>query len=408
MGMFGFLKKKEPPITLKVHEVEGWLKSYQDSLGLDHHFSIFLSEMRQHIKHAMERLDILADARLMNDNVDTRAKQIMEGHRKQFIKRMTDFISNIDVPKEYKKLTVFAHEFSEELEELNKDTQKNVFILREFFEKESSGVAKIIGKMDRSISDLRSTFNRLGKEKVDEAYQHVHQYHEILAKREELEKAISEEKKKLEEPLDKLDKIKKKIEDLQNSRGYHFIREAEEEMVKVKEALVRERENIRKAVTSLMKPLQKYAHKHRDKAIAPYIKHFADGLLEDEELIIAKYLGKLEHELEKLDLKPPQVEKAKKALHKITVAWLNTQKKKLVTLIKKEKELKERLGKDTTRLLLDEQYRWQQATKEHLDDLQKNVSMIENELERLSPRLHLQKIRDSLKELKDNLDLEMK
>ena len=82
MGLFGFLKKKEPPLVLKVHEVEDWLKSYQDSLGLDHHFSIFLSEMRQHIKNALERLDILEEAKLLNANLNPRVKQIMESHRK--------------------------------------------------------------------------------------------------------------------------------------------------------------------------------------------------------------------------------------------------------------------------------------------------------------------------------------
>lgn len=408
MGLFGFLKKKEPELTLSLDEVESWLKSYQDSLGLDHHFSMFLSEMRQHVKHTLEQLDILESAQLLNDAVNPRAKQIMEGHRKQFIKRVNDFISSIDIPKEYKSLSSFAESFSEQLEDLNADTQKNVFILKEFFEKESFGVAKNISKMDRSIADLRSTFNRLGKEKVDHAYTKLKEYYDSLERIKDLERALVDEKEKLSEPTHKLEKIAKKIAELESSRGFAFVKDAEKEKEELVSSLAAEKESIRKVVTSLMKPLQKYAHKHPDPLLKKYSKHFADGLLEDEHYEILSLLEKVLKDIEKLDLKPAQISKAKSAAEKVTKKWLITKKKRLQEIMSKSKELQDRLNKDTTRLLLDEQYRWQKMTKEHLDDLSKNVLMIENELERLSPRLFLQKIRDALKEIKPTVHLEMK
>lgn len=406
MGLFGFLRKKEPPVRLRVDEVEGWLKSYQDSLGLDHHFSVFLSEMRQHAKHVMERLDILSEARLMNDRVDPRARQIMEGHRKQFVKRMSDFVEGIDIPKEYERISSFAESFSDDLDRLSADTQRNLFVLKEFFEKEASGVGKVVGQMDRSISDLRSTFERLGKERVDAAYARLREYHGVLARREELERALEEERSRLAEPSEKLERINRRIAELESSRGYHAIHETEGELEEVSASLAKARDAVRRATSSLMKPLQKYAHRHPEADLKGYAKHFVDGLLADDDLTVVKHLEGLGKELEGLDLKGPQVEKARKALAKTSVSWLNTQRKKVSGLVAKERSLRERLGKDTTRLLIDEQRRWEQATKEHLSELEKNVSMIEGELERLSPRLALQRVRDALRGLKDDVELE--
>ncbi|MBD3209602.1 hypothetical protein GF367_04275 [Candidatus Woesearchaeota archaeon] len=406
MGWFGLFKREQPHVTLELDEVKDWLKHYQDDVGLEHHFNIFLAEMRQHVKHTMERLDILESADLKNPNIPQRAKQAMEGHRKQYIKRIKEFIESIDIPKDYEKLTPFAEAFSEQVEQLSSDTQKNVYVLKEFLEKEAGSVAKTIGRMDRSIVDLRSTFEKLGKEKVDRAYEQLGKHDRLMERRAQLAAALKQEKEKLAEPMAKLEKIKKKVKEYTTSRGYALVQEREEELERLKEALNKDKQAIKRATSALGKAMKKLFKKTKHKEwLEKYLEDFSDALQEDEELIITKILDEIHDKFEELELTDARKDKAKKALKKTSVAWLNTQRKKLLDTKKAISSLEERLGKDTTRLLIDEQQRWQASTQEHVDNIRKNIGLIEEELSRLSPRLSLQKVRDALRRLHEKLDL---
>lgn len=401
------MRREEPRVTLRVAEVDGWLRSHEESVGLDHHFTVFVAEMKQHVKHVLERLDILASAQLQNANIPERAKHVMEGHRKQYIKRVTDFVHGLDIPKEYSELSAFAESFSEQVERLSGDTQKNLFVLKEFLEKEAGAVAKVIGQMDKSITSLRSTFNRMGKEKVDEAYRKLKAYESTVEKRAQLEKALKDERAKLREPKEMLGRIEKRIADLRASSGYRFVQEAHKELEVLRERHSQAVQMLKTAVSPLSRPLKKYAKQCMDKEIVEaYAKDWVAALREDEGLAIQASLSKMGRVLDKLDLKEAQADKVRKTLERATKEWLRGRRDELLVIEKEERDLQDRLKRDTTMMLIKEQERWKESTEEHLRELEKNVGMIEDELERLSPRLALQKLRDSLRELYKNLDLE--
>ena len=408
MPLFSFLKKKNPPIHLKLNEVDHWLDNYAESKGLDHHFTIFLAEMRQHAKHALEQLDILESAQLQNKNIPQRAINIMEDHRKNYMKTINTFINNLDIPKEYDQLTAFSESFSESIENLEKRTQKSLYILKEFFEKESMAVAKVIGQMDKSITNLRNIFEKLGKDDLDKAYHALHEYHDVLEKRVHLQAALEEEKQKLKEPKLKLKKIQSRLEELQSSNNFRFIEEAKAELQSLDEEKNKLIQKIKTAASPFSKALKKYANQEKGSILDGYVADFAKALKADAELIIADRLVELEKHLDKLDLKPDQAEKAVKAIKRCSRDWLRKQQEAMQSLEDKVKSIKDRIQKDTTRLLIQEQEKWQSSTQESIKEFERNVEIIENELERLDPRLYVSKLRKALQELYQPLELSEK
>jgi hypothetical protein len=407
MGLFSLFKKNEPPLTLKIGDVAQWLHSYQEEQGLDRHFSTFVTEMNHLSKRAYEKIEMLEHAKLLNAHINPRAVQIMEGHRKQFIKRVTYFLEQISIPKEYKHLSAFAESFSEDLEKLNLDTQKSTFVLNEFFEKETAEVAKIIKEMDKSIISLRNTFETLNNNKIDMVYTKLEAYLSIMEKREGLKRALHEEQNKLEEPQTKLSKITQKIEELKNSQGNMLLAATESELQEIASAQHKIREEIHKVSMPITKALQKYSYQKEDAHLRHYTENFAEGLFDDSDNTIIKHFTELQKELMNHDLNEKQREKAEKAIEKMNASWLDEQRKSHLILLQRKELLQNRLQQDTTRLHTLEQQRWKKATEERIAEIQKNVDMIENELERLSPPLYAQKIRDALRAIKPNINLEV-
>lgn len=406
MGLFSFLSKKRPVLYLRVGDVKQWLDEYQESIGMDVQFSAFKRKMQQLIKETEEGLDRLQGAKLLNENIPGKARLIMDAHRTQYKRRIGAFLEKIELPRDRSELGSFAEAFSEKVAALVEATQKDLFVLKEFFEKEAADVARSIGAMDRAISGLRSGFEKLGMAAIDHAYTRLREYEELLEKRVRLDVALAQERSLRQEPEKKLAKIENRIAELKSSNGFRFVMKVDDELEELaaEENLVKS--TIRQAFSPLSRPLKKLQYQCKEPVLDKYLADPVEALVKDKEAAILKVLRKLDKQLAKLDLKAQQQDRTRDAIAKVTKEWLVEQAGKLVQVEGKRSELKGRLAKDTTRMLITEQENWKKAEEAHLEDIDKRIALIQDELERLSPKLSLQRVRDALRALHKELELE--
>lgn len=399
-------KKKATPVRLHISKVKNWLVDIQNNLGLAREYVSFRTEMKQHVVRILERLDVLENAELVNPNVPLKARQIIDAQRSRYIRTIKEFIEKISIPDEYSLLHEFSEDFSDKVTELVDNTQKSVFVLKEFYDKETGAVAKCIGNMDKSISSLRRTFEKLGLADVQESYDKIEEYYNVLSKRDALEKKLKEKKADLLEPSHKLEKINMKIAEMQSSHGYRFVQEAEKEIEEKKDELEKKRVNIKNAFSPLARPLRKFAKQSMDeKLINNYLKSVDEALEKDESLNIVSVLEKLSEKANSLGLKDAQAVKVKEACKKLSHAWLEKKRAEIRKMCDDLKKIEDRARNDTTRMLIAEQERWQQSTRELIAEIEKDITIISDEFERLNPKLYLMKVRDAIRKIKPDSDV---
>src|SRR3989338_3831122 len=104
-----------------------------------------------------ENIARLKEGKLLNRNVEERHLQILEGNRSAYIKKVEQFLEDIDSsqPLGKEKAQETAALFRVSLEGFVKSTQKSYFILQEFLANESGVIAGNLKRFDSLISEIK-------------------------------------------------------------------------------------------------------------------------------------------------------------------------------------------------------------------------------------------------------------
>ena len=412
--VFHLFRRKRPPLSLTVAEVPRWLSSFQEEIGLREVFDLFLSEMRRHLKHLLERLDILESLPLPDADADLVRR--VRSHRDAFLQRAHRFIEEVHIPHDFRSFRSFAESFSELVSVVQIDLQKDFFFLKDFFEREVVMVMKVLSAMDRSVADLRVQFHKFRKEQIDEVYVALERYEDVLLKRTQIARALDEEQHRLREPQEKLLKLQRRIDEIRSSQQFRRLQDRE---ASLQSLLAEERsfhDQLARSAKPFMGVFRKYVRLLKSGSVdrsslfglsddlsegelsllSAYARDFVRGLLRDDDLFVARHLDVIRSHLSSFGLASSSEKTVRSSLKKVSLAWLNSQKKRLDHFQKDVSSLRSSLAKDTTALLLREQEQWLRSTQTVLDESLKTVRLLSSELERLNPRLYLQKIRDAL------------
>lgn len=398
--MFSWFSRREPPLVLRVAEVSNWLRSYQESIGLDHHLTVFKAEMKRHVKHLMELADLLSEEDLSGEDSPATARGF-ERARKGLINEMQSFITDTRLPTSYEELVPYAERESERVEAFDKAIRPHVYELQPRTQA-AVKVLRIAQALDETVTDFRSVLMRLDKDKVDEAYRRVDEYYRMLDERERLQRALEPIRARREEERGKYTVLEEKIRKQEGSRGVGFTKELYDDLSAAEEALEKKRQALKRRFSPLRKAWKEAGTS--SEWAQRYMDDVVEAITADGKNDILKAIAALQRRLDKLDLEDK--EKAKKACDKVTKEWLESEREAVRTMKGNVDKLQARIKRDPSLLALKEKYAWKEAAEERMEELDRELERLEGGLERLSPRLYLQWIRDSLKRLKENVELE--
>lgn len=400
--MFSWFSRREPPLVLRVAEVNNWLRSYQESIGLDHHLTVFKAEMKRHVKHLMELADLLSEEDLSGEDSPATTRGFARA-RKGLVNEMQSFIMNTRLPTTYEELVPYAERESERVEAFDKAIRPHVYELQQRTQA-AVKVLRVAQALDETITEFRSVLMRLDKDKVDEAYRRVDEYYRMLDERERLQRALEPVRARREEERGKYTVLEEKIRKQEGSRGVGFTKELYDELSAAEEALEKKRQALKRKFSPLRKAWKEAGTK--SEWAQRYMDDVVEAIMADGKNDILKAIGALQRRLDKLGLDKKEKEKASKACDKVTKEWLESEREAVKTMNDNVDGIQSRIKRDPSLLALKEKYAWKEAAEERMEELDRELERLEGELERLSPRLYLQWIRDSLKRLKENVDLE--
>lgn len=403
MGLFGFLKKKQELIELKEKDLypffEKTVNSRFNKINAKlHEINV---EVKYHVRKLKEYADVLQDEELMNPKIHPKEHQIMQGNRENYVKKLRLFAAKVQIPDSYIDVDEYCTNFFAELEDFGKDTQKNFFVLKEFF---GNTVSKINNKL-KKLEDLFIQLKRLlEKENISKVTEIRGLFKKLEDTRTELAE-IKEKKQDYESEIKILsgekEKILKKIHSIEHGNDYRFYKQFLDEKKDLQQKEVDERKELYAIFSEIEKGMKKYSKKSLKKELVEqYLKNPIESLVKDEKLEIVGILQKLKKEAEKgnLDLKTKKKQKTVETIQKMSKKYFEEKKQKLSEIENLKKENEEKIRKNTSSLQIREQKSYLENTEKEVSEQSKKLEMLNNKIESTNPNLILQNIGKALAE----------
>jgi hypothetical protein len=375
----------------------------RDKLGtLNRTISEKIVEINTQKGEVTRQLRILHKKPLMNPNISQREIQIMEGNRENYVKKISHFIANIELPKNYIETYDYCIRFSNEMEHLYKDIQKNIFVLQHFFSNEIKDVGKGLNGMEQLIIDIRSTFEKNGIDVLKDMQEQIKQMTKNIVRIGSLDSEIEEHKKEISSYQEKLDKLNQRIMTITSGTDYRMLESFKEEKDRIGESITSAFRNLDKHLSELETALKKYYYKNQDrKIIKGYIDARYETFLQDTKLELVGILAELKSFIVQgsLELKDKKKEHAIHSIDSMTPESLRELHAEIMRLEDHKQRTQAKITHNSAALNMSEQQYWINTTKDKIKHHQSEIDK-RNRL--------IMEIREDNKSVKENIrkDLE--
>ena len=399
MGFFGFFRKKEPS-EIRFSEVAAWLDKHVENKHLGKKISKSKNIIRERIDQGYKFLEDLEKASLKNDNIPERAKHMMEGHRKTYTQRLRRFLDEIEVPDDFAQIGHYTARFSESIDKLSGETQKNYLVLKEFMEEELSRVVKTIKSIEDELSKLQASIEKEGLEAIKDAKIKLKQYKDDLKKKARLEEDRATHEKNLDELKERKARLEKKMNTLKQSKDYNEYKVFLERKKKYEEQLKQIENELKEVFAELHRPLKKYKRGSlNENIIDRYLLDPAGALEEDDSLLIREVLNKMKDQLDLLELKEKQLEKTVEIINRLDKDFFTKRKLEIGRLKGLNKEAATKINRSVAALNISENETWLSSVEEKIALAEKMIEEIKREIGDINLEYLKQKVKEKTQEI---------
>ncbi|MGV8172402.1 MAG: hypothetical protein ACP5OA_06950 [Candidatus Woesearchaeota archaeon] len=364
---------------------------------------------------ALLHLRELHKSKLMNTNIPEREINIMEGNRENYIRRISHLVTNIEVPKNYLDTYDYCVKFSQELEQLNKDIQKNIFVLQHFFANEVKDTNKSLHDLEEIIIDIRVLLERNGILYLKEIQKDIKSFTDNALKIRNFNDQINTEKIEISGHQDKLDKLNERVKTITGGTDYKALEGFRQEKGAAENEIKDILSELSGKFSVLDTALKKYYYMYPDKKIAKgYLDDLRNAILVDKDLMITAILSDIKNAIEhnELDLKDKKKEHCLEAITKLDGEYLKDIQSKILRLEDQKQRAQTKITHNSASLNLSEQQYWMNATEDkikyhntNIEKLQKNTNTINMENAQILSKIRqgLEKLMDKHVELRDDI-----
>lgn len=374
--LFSFGKKAELE-EVRLEEAENWLdqKISERFNNFNNSIMALFSDIKSKKDELKTNMTELEKAQLMNPNIPLKAKEVMEGNRGAYIRKLGYFLEQLALPdeKEYENILDFSTNFSSSLNEFGKNTSKNFYVLNEFFATDVKKIAQNIREFDLIVNELRKQVEKgpIGFGRIKGELKNIK---EKIALKEDLNekiKAIESEIENIKNKIKNSEEALKAKEENNEFKSYYAL---EKEKGKILISIKEHKANFLNIFGTFEKALKKYERVSVDEAVVHgYLVDPISTLINDKEFKVLELLKRLEENIGSLDLKDDKKKRTLELIKKLdrdffgkfligledleNSAKMFEEKIKAATVMKEHAELKGKLNEC--------QYELQKFQREH-------------------------------------------
>ncbi len=377
----------------------------RDNLGsINRQINEKTSEISQKKEEAMVTLRELHKSKLMNSNIPEREIHIMDGNRDNYIKRISHFLTNIDVPKNYLDTYDYCVKYSQELEQLNRDIQKNIFVLQHFFSNEVKNTNKTLHDLEELVIEIRILLEKNGITHLKEIQRDIKLFVDNVLKIKDFKGQTLNEKNEIKGHQEKLDRLNERIKNITAGTDYRALETFRQDKGAAENEIKQILTEMNGFISTLDTALRKYYYLNPDKKlIKEYLDDVRLALIEDKELQIYDILKNIKKAIEndEIDLKDRKKEHCLEALEKLSLEHLKELQSRVLVLEDQKQHAQTKITHNSASLNLSEQQYWINATEDKIKYHNTNIDKLERNINAVSLEnaVILSKIKEELGKL---------
>ncbi|MBU0460294.1 MAG: hypothetical protein KJ597_02350 [Nanoarchaeota archaeon] len=386
--MFDFLKKlfqKEEPITseeIKSLELDAWLKHKLSQSEFNQEIINYFNQLKENKTKLKDKIKILSEAEIdpkERDKIEAKVKNIVVGHRNNYVNLMTIFIDNLDFPIEQnlEQAIKFSSTLNKDLDDLAKRTAKSYQATQHLFFNPVEDAFKTMGEINLLTKNFEQKLEQRGLKRVTDIQEKIALLEEENRKKERLEKELRWKETKLNRSVIGKKNKEEEIEKLKISGDYQELTQLKEKENEIRGLITENRGEVATFFSKLGRALRKY---EKITLIPHLVKNYLEDPVQsffvDPDLKVLTLLENLGKSLEKdeLVLDEKQKHNALQLIAQAKEGYLKQLFEKDLQLREQENQLNSKLRKINVGKSLEEAEYKLAHFSEQLGIVQKEIS----------------------------------
>lgn len=357
---------------IELNEVQSFIEEHSPINKNKANFNDLKVSINNYLFELKQKLSILEKAKLKNENIQKKLIDLMKGNREAYLKRTEDFLDSF--PKleinSTESILEFINLAKTKLGNLNKNTTRAFYVLREFFGQEVGDIAKILKQIDDDLTKVKKSIEQGGSHYQESIKSNLNEIQLINEKKDSIKGEINILKDEISNLNIVIDQNKQKIESLIKTDSYLEIKQREEELIKVDDLINKESDKINNLFKIILHPLGRIYE--NDNILKTYNLDPTEALISDRSLQIYSRLSNLLESLNK-DMDAKNKEKLIEILNELTLENLKNLRNRVENLQnKKKKENNDIQESEVMKKLLD----YNNKIKNSKDNISRNEEEI--------------------------------
>jgi hypothetical protein len=412
--MFNFLKKifvNKPDIEeIKISELQQWINNKVSNLPFKDFLKDYYSQIETIKENIIKRTQELQEQEVPKEHqvVEERIKNIVKGHRDNYVREITRFIEHLNQEKKEKHSSLqyylgaieFNTNLNKEFDGLAKRTAKSYQASQHIYFDQVEAVFKQMGELNLLLRKF---------EKESENVQYIKKLQQSLSELEEeqvrtknIKKDLTKKEEEMSKSKQELEKLKEQLEQLQKSKEYNQYQELKKQEESLNKEILDNENLIFSYFSKLSKALRKYERVALDnKLITTYLEDSVKAFKDDQELNIKEILQGLNKSLDSLNFDDKQKSNIIELIKKSEGDYLEELKNKNDQLSSQNKELIRKINSKTITSQIEEK-------EKEINSQDQTVKRQELELEKISSTKNNEnEIIEEIKEIGKKINLKV-
>jgi len=406
-GVVNFLRKffaKEAPKeeTIFLRSLPAWLKKHTEGFYKDIDLKLnesmgLLDKLKTEVK---EHLSKLHEAKLKNTNIPERARQMMEGNRESYIKRIDGFFKSLDPDiKSIDSAEEFCKKTRKVIDSLNSQTSKSYYVLQEFLANESRDIALDIKKLLTIIEGMESILSQDAIKWIVNVESDIRSLNESMDAKKNTSSQIHKLKEKVKELKLDLTGFETKVKEMQATPEYTDYLETVKAVKSGNEKLLKMKTFFHTEFLALEHAFKKYQRIALDETLVKkYIDDPFGALKEDNDLEILKTLDSVKKNIGSLQLNSKKEEKTLKALTGMDKTFFDKVKTEINNTSIALTSAEAKLNKITVNSKVDQVKAQIIETKKKVDDVESQIVSKSQDVKKISTEKIITRIKSAVEE----------
>lgn len=362
------------------------------------------SELLVELRSASDKLG-LATIKEKDESVDPKIRNVVMGHRQNYIRLLKNTLLSLEVPEEpeVKHTLDFCETVVGMLEQVARNSAKSHYTVQHLFPDSVEVISRILKDLDELVKETKDEIRNKKIHDIKEIKKQIESLEEEYSRKIKLEVEFDKAKNDYEFAVKSKADAESRINDIKESDDFAILKKEQQTLQDVEHGITAAKRHIIDLIAPLEPALRKYSKiaSEDEKMVENYATNPVRMLLEDKQLRIMDILSKMRAQIESgaLEMKDKKQEKMIEKIDSVKREEISRIVGEYTVYLNRKNEL---LSKVSASSLLSERRKLNQqieSSQRGIEELKSDVDRLENTLSEIDMDKLVTSVENSIKEV---------